>query len=253
MRQLILHIPHASNKIPDKNGFVISDELLSHEMNKLTDWYTDELFYSPDDIIIKADFNRIFCDPERFTDDSQEIMSKYGMGVLYTKTDTGLLMRDIDSNLKNQILKDYYFPHHDELNQAVKEQLDKFDHALIIDCHSFSDTPFLRDLNKRPNRPDINIGTDKFHTSDLIKDFSMAYFKSRGLSVGLDWPYSGTIVPLDYYQFRRDVNSIMIEVNRKLYLKPDSTEKNDNFEAVQKILNNYLSELKRLITHDQKK
>jgi len=246
VRKLILHIPHSSSKIPDKKGFVINNNLIEAELNKLTDWYTDELFDSPDDITIKADFSRIFCDPERFSDDSQEIMSEYGMGVLYSKTDTGLTMRNIDTNLRNQILEDYYFPHHDRLNKAVKEQLDKFGYALIVDCHSFSDIPFLRDVNKSPNRPDINIGTDEFHTPNLIKDFSISYFETKGLTVGLDWPYSGTIVPEEYYQRNSNVNSIMIEVNRKLYLKPESIEKNDNFNLLKNTLSDYLTKLKLL-------
>jgi N-formylglutamate amidohydrolase len=41
-------------------------------MLKLTDWCTDDLFYSVDDEMVKAEFSRIFCDPERFTDDAQE-------------------------------------------------------------------------------------------------------------------------------------------------------------------------------------
>ena len=32
--------------------------------------------------MIVAEISRIFCDPERFTDDSQEVMAQYEMGVL---------------------------------------------------------------------------------------------------------------------------------------------------------------------------
>ena len=39
--------------------------------------------------MIIAGFSRIFCDPERFTDGTQEIMAQYGMGVLYEKSDEG--------------------------------------------------------------------------------------------------------------------------------------------------------------------
>ena len=35
------------------------------------------------------------------------------------------------------------------------DKIDKYGIATIIDCHSFSDTPFETDLNKTPNRPDI--------------------------------------------------------------------------------------------------
>ncbi|MFM1777362.1 MAG: hypothetical protein RLZZ260_929 [Actinomycetota bacterium] len=71
------------------DGYVTDEKFLEKEMLKLTDWYTDDLFDSKDDEIIRADFSRIFCDAERFTDDEQEVMAKFGMGVLYEKTDDG--------------------------------------------------------------------------------------------------------------------------------------------------------------------
>ncbi len=69
--RVILHIPHSSTKIPVTDGYIVDNETLKNEILKLTDWYTDELFYSEYDIMIKADFSRIFCDPERFVDDTQ--------------------------------------------------------------------------------------------------------------------------------------------------------------------------------------
>lgn len=82
-QKLILHIPHSSTKIPIMEDYVVSYKTLDDEMLKLTDWYTDDLFYSSEDEMVVAEFSRIFCDPERFADDSMEIMAQYGMGVLY--------------------------------------------------------------------------------------------------------------------------------------------------------------------------
>jgi hypothetical protein len=62
-------------------GYVVDKKILDQEIIKLTDWYTDELFFFEDSIIIRADFSRIFCDTERFSEDSQEVMAQYGMGV----------------------------------------------------------------------------------------------------------------------------------------------------------------------------
>ena len=69
---LILHIPHSSHRIPLDRGYVVDKKILDQEIIKLTDWYTDDLFLFKDSVPIKADFSRIFCDTERFSDDNQE-------------------------------------------------------------------------------------------------------------------------------------------------------------------------------------
>ena len=147
-------------------------------MLKVTDWYTDDLFQSDEHEMIKANFSRIFCDPERFADDSQEIMAQYGMGVLYEKNDDGELMRVVTPELRKRILKDYYWPHHAKLNNAVNKQLQLYAKALILDCHSYPRKPFKRDLDKSSNRPDFNIGTDDFHTPATLIEASKDYFEN---------------------------------------------------------------------------
>ncbi len=244
MKQLILHIPHSSTKIPYKDGFVIDEKLLNHEIIKLTDWYTNDLFFSEEDISIVADFNRIFCDPERFADDKEEEMANYGMGVLYERTDMGKKMRTVDANLRERIINSFYLPHHKKFLKAVSSQLDLYQEVIIIDCHTFSDIPFERDLNQEPNRPDINIGTDNYHTPQSLIDFTTDFFKSRNLTVGIDWPYSGTIIPLEYYGTDKRVKSIMIEINRKLYLKEGTNIKLPGYNQLKNIIGDYLKKIK---------
>jgi len=242
MRPIILHIPHSSINIPEKEGFVIDEKVIQNELNKLTDWYTDELFDSPKNIIIKADFSRIFCDPERFIDDKLEIMSKYGMGILYERTDSGEKMREVSLRLREFIIYKYYIPHHNKLTNSVESQLKKFSSAIIIDCHSFPDIPLNRDLDKRANRPDINIGIDNFHTPRFLIDHTVKYFESYGYSVGMNWPYSGTIVPIRYYQKSPQVYSIMIEINRKLYIEGTTSKKSKDYNTMKQIIIGYLNE-----------
>ncbi len=137
MKQLILHIPHASTQIPDRRGFLLSGEALQEEILKLTDWYTDELFANNQDEAVIAPFSRVFCDVERFTDDSLEPMAKYGMGVLYEKTDEGKPMRHVSAALRFEVVEKYYNEHHQGLTEAVERQLKQYNRALLIDCHSF--------------------------------------------------------------------------------------------------------------------
>lgn len=204
--KIILHVPHSSINIPLKDGFVVDEKLLSEEILKLTDWYTDDLFYTNNTEIIKAEFSRIFCDPERFTDDSQEIMAQYGMGVLYEKNDDGKTIRTITPELREKILTEYYWKHHEKLSNAVNNQLSLYGKALIIDCHSYPSIPLKRDLDKNPKRPDFNIGTDSYHTPQELIDLSISFFENAGYTLGIDWPYKGSIVPLEHYQ-QNDYNA----------------------------------------------
>ena len=242
MKQVILHIPHSSTGIPIKTGFVLNQKLVDAEILKLTDWYTDDLFGSSVDIEVIAEFSRIFCDVERFSDDSKEEMVKFGMGVLYEKTDDGDLLRNVNQDLRDLILQNYYWLHHHKLNDAVKNQLEKNSEATIVDCHSFPDIPLNYD--KETIRPDINIGTDSFHTPEKLISESFKYFSSFGLSVMIDKPYSGSIVPIEYYKSNENVHSIMIEVNRKLYLNGVSNKKSSNFPKLNGIIQGYLEIIK---------
>ena len=246
-QQIILHIPHSSTVIPFKEGYLVDDTALEKEMLKLTDWYTDDLFYSDDDAMIKAEFSRIFCDPERFAEDAQEIMAQFGMGVLYEKNDDGEVIRSISPKLREQILNNYYRRHHKKLNDAVNNQLKLFGKTLILDCHSFPNKPLKRDLDKRPGRPDFNIGTDPYHTPKHLIDVSKAFFENAGYTLGIDWPYNGSIVPLEHYHKNKNVQTIMLEINRSLYLEEPGNEKSTRYPEIKKITSEFIHTIKNSI------
>ena len=244
MKKIILHIPHSANNIPLKDGYILKDKILENEILKLTDWHTEDLYSSNESERIIFEYSRIFCDPERFSDDLQEPMAKVGMGVLYEKTDENQIMRVISPELREKILKEYYFKHHSKLNNAVKKQLELNKRAVILDCHSFPDIPMKRSQHKIVPRPDYNIGTDKFHTPKKLIDISVDFFKKRNLTLGIDFPFSGSIVPMEYYQKNKNVESIMLEINRKLYLKEGTNEKSENYEKTKKIVKEYIELIK---------
>ena len=241
MKNLILHIPHSSTIIPFKDGYCVSDEIIKQEILKTTDWHTDDLFENETDISIKAPFSRIFCDTERFSDDSQEIMSQRGRGVLYEKTDSGETLRQVSTDLRTCILDDYYWKHHNQLTERVNIQLEQFGNATIVDCHSFPNEPLKSALDQSPIRPDFNIGTDKFHTPQKLIDVSIQFFKEKGFSLGVDTPYSGAIVPMLFYNKNKSVASIMLEINRKLYLKEPTNEKSEQYQEIKKVVQDYLN------------
>lgn len=241
---LILHIPHSSTVIPFHEGYALPEKDLNEEINRLTDWYTEDLFDTTEDKKIIAPFSRIFCDVERFPDDTIEIMAKYGMGMLYEKTDDGRKMRTISEELRKKVLNEYYSVHHRKLDDAVEEDLESEGKAVIIDCHSFPNIPMIRDLDQDSNRPDINIGTDDFHTPPWLEELSIRYFAEKGYSVLVNKPYAGSIVPMKYFRKNKMVMSIMIEVNRKLYLSPGSSCRNENYMKIKELISNYLNKIR---------
>ena len=244
MKKLILHIPHSSTKIPFLDGYVADENKIQQEIIKLTDWYTDELFHSEKDTMIVAPFSRLFCDVERFVNDEDELMSKVGMGAVYERFDNSDLLRKVTTELRVRIIEDFYNKHHIRLTDAVESELALHDSCLIIDCHSFPSKPLLCALDQSGFSPDFNIGTDAFHTPREIVDVAYNYFTEKGYSVGIDAPYSGTIVPLRYYKESRNVYSIMLEVNRKLYLNEPTNDKSMEFEKIKKAIEGFLIILK---------
>lgn len=216
---MVLNIPHASIHIPYFNKFMntYDDEIL-----KITDWVTDNLFDFHDISKVKAKFSRIYCDTERFSNDKDEEMSKVGRGFYYTKKDNGEPLREYNESDKQYVKYFYYDKHHRKLLKKVNDKLNQHDKCIIIDCHSFNDIPLETDLIKETPRPDICLGIDEYHTPKHLHQMFKVRFEELGLSVKLNNPYSGTLVPIKYYKKDNRVESIMIEINKKLYMDGDN-------------------------------
>ncbi len=238
-KSIILHIPHSSKEIPAKyrDQFILSDNELEREQLQLVDHHTEELYRDPEYGMVVFPVSRLLCDPERFEDDDKESKSSYGMGVIYGKTLSGKpLRRELSSQERSSLIKAYYRPHHLEITRLVEASLVKKDRALVVDCHSFPSRPFSYETDQYSLRPDICIGTDMFHTPKVLADLVEDYFIHLGYSVARNSPFSGSFVPGGYYQQNKRVESIMIEVNRCLYMDERTGEKGAMFEEVKTVI-----------------
>ena len=245
---IVLHIPHASRRIPNdiRSSILLSDDDLEKELIKMTDAYTDELFIS--DLIdakkIVFPLSRLVVDPERFLDNNQEIMAVRGMGVIYTHTANGLPLRYPMSVEERKILIDkYYQPHHKKFESCVTVCLKEFGRCMIIDCHSFSSIALPYELDQSKDRPDICIGVDDFHSPKWLVSNLSNEFEKFGYSTAVNKPFSGTIVPIRYYLKEPAVLSIMIEVNRKVYMDELSGRKNSGFNLLKRNISIILNKI----------
>ncbi len=233
-RPNIIHVPHASTVIPDdvRATFCLTDDELQTELIRMTDWYTDELFAVPGIACLHYPVSRLVVDPERFVDDDRELMSRVGMGAVYTRTSFGTPLRPELAPVERQALLDrYYWPHHRQFDQRVEQALELFGRCLIIDAHSFSPHPLPHEPDQHPDRPDYCLGTSAYHTRPQLVDAAESCLRAMRRSVFRDRPFAGTLVPQRYYQTDRRVQSIMIEVSRGLYLQPASSDRSDGFDA----------------------
>lgn len=227
---VLIHLPHASRHIPDEHrgAFLIDAADLDRELLAHTDRYTDELFDLPGTDRLVFPVSRLIVDPERFRDDSKEVMAAQGLGAIYEKTHDGRPLKRIEN--REALLRALYDPHHRRLEEWTDLALERCGKCLILDAHSFPSRPMPCDLDQTTQRPDICIGTDPFHTpTDLTKQMAAA-FQSQGWTVEVDRPYRGTITPASRFGVDSRVGSIMVEINRRLYMDEQMGAKLPTFE-----------------------
>lgn len=241
MNSILFHIPHSSLKIPKKYWTIcIKNRDYILKTNKfLSDYFVDKLAPRKSNKLIFP-YSRIFCDVEKFKDDAKEIMASKGMGVLYTK-DCENVIAVINKNYKNKVIKSYYDKYHDMFNKTVTNLLNKYNKCLIIDLHSFSEE-MVEKLFGAHDCPDICIGIDSYYTSNELLEFTKNFFINSGYSVKINYPYSGTIIPNKYINRKEcRLQSIMIEINKKIYL-----QNSKDFYKLQECLNAYYLNLQKL-------
>ena len=213
---IVLHIPHAS---VGGLGVAKWDKkvALMKEVRKWTDWFTDVIFVPDDQSGVKsvvADYSRYVVDVERLLDDP---MNEIGQGIIYTKFN-GLQRTISDEEQLGMIA--YYYSYIKQLKSMLNE------HSLLIDCHSFpsglSDVDVCIGVNEDWSRP-----------TEFLIELVMEFFKQAGYKVALNTPFSNAIAPPTNFRY----DSIMIELNKRIYINEDTLELLDSVGSLRDSLN----------------
>lgn len=238
---ILIHVPHSSMYIPpEEKRFFLKDDL-SKELLKMTDIYCDELFNCGRDMLVFP-VSRLVCDVERFRDDADEPMAEKGMGLAYTKCADGTPLRKISPQKRTAIAGKYYDPHHERFTDMVNEKLHECGRCVIIDGHSFSAEPLPYEMDTL--RPDFCIGTEPFHTPVKLLHTCVSFLRGCGFEVAVNRPFSGTIVPIEHLHSDINVDSVMIEVNRRLYVDSNGN-KTDMFAVIRRALTALIDEIEQ--------
>jgi N-formylglutamate amidohydrolase len=222
---LLVHIPHSATAVPARwrSQIVLDDAALARELLAMTDHYTDELFaphaVAQGGVAFVNGLSRLVFDPERFEDDSVEVMSKKGMGAVYTRTsDLRPLRRSDFSKVEREaVLCELFRPYAAALEQQVSAHLEHFGRCLILDGHSFPSRALPYEDGTR-FRPDLCLGYDNYHADERIITALERVADQAGWSVGRNAPFEGSYVPVAHYRTNPQVVSVMIEMNRSRYM-----------------------------------
>ena len=90
--EIIKHIPHASVEFPNIYKGVehlVFGKNYKRDNYKMSDLFVDELFSNIPGVEVKAKYSRLYCDVEKYKDNSKEEMARFGQGYIYTKNYLG--------------------------------------------------------------------------------------------------------------------------------------------------------------------
>jgi N-formylglutamate deformylase len=240
---MVIHVPHSSQYIPAeyRDDFILSESELKAELLRITDHYTDELFDIPGVVTHINQISRLVMDPERFRSDADEPIAKKGMGFAYTHTSQGKLLRVLSAAKRDQILSELYDPYHIALTNKVDRILAANDSCLILDAHSFPSKPLPYEDSQSEERPDICLGYEEIHLAPQVLQLVRQYFLKNQLTVSLNKPFAGSLVPMKYYRLDSRVQSLMVELNRSLYMNEENGEKLPSFSELRDLIHGFIA------------
>jgi len=220
---VILHVPHSSREIPAgvRSGIVLDDAALERELDHITDAHTASIAeeaartagVTPWRFVNRL--SRLVVDPERFPDDREEMLA-VGMGAVYTRTTHREPLRP-DGTDPEPLVERYFRPYARAMTDAVAERLAATGRAVIVDVHSYPADPLPYELHADGPRPPVCLGTDSFHTPPGLLAAAREAFAPCG-ETGLDSPFAGTYVPLEFYGEDPRVSALMVEIRRDTYM-----------------------------------
>ncbi|MCT9084545.1 N-formylglutamate amidohydrolase [Streptomyces fulvoviolaceus] len=220
---VILHVPHSARAVPAevRAGIMLDDAALDQELDHIVDAHTAEIADAAGKLAAVQPWrfvnrlSRLVVDPERFPDEREEMLA-VGMGAVYTRTTHRAELRPADTD-PEPLIEWYFRPYARAMTEAVADRLAAVGRVVIIDVHSYPTEALPYELHGAGPRPPVCLGTDSFHTPPALLDAARAAFAGCG-EIGLDSPFSGAYVPLEFYGRDPRVTALMVEIRRDTYM-----------------------------------
>lgn len=137
----------------------------------------------------------------------------------------------------------YWEPYHARLSSLLRESLDLFDEAVLIDCHSMPHEA-IDQVTHPHGRPDIVLG-DRFGAAahpEIVERVEAA-FRRAGLRVVRNAPFAGAYVTQHYGRPSRAQHVVQVEIDRSLYMDEARIRPNGNFGAFRTLMRQVVADI----------
>lgn len=129
----------------------------------------------------------------------------------------------------------YHEPYHQELARVIRRTREQCGYAIQLSCHCMSAKGAPTHADPGQERADFNLGdchgtTSAKETINFVADT----LKSLGHSVSINFPYYGGELIRRHSAPREGVDSVFVEVNKRLFIDTTTFRKTKGFADVQR-------------------
>lgn len=256
---LVYDSPHSGTLYPDDFGHVADAHLLRGGEDRFVD---DLVAHAPSHgiTLIRALFARTYIDPNREpTDLDLELASEDWPDTAaagdYSPRGVGLIFRMIGrsepiyarrlpfAEVQHRI-DSYWQPYHSCLEARLEALHDRHGSVWHIDWHSMR--PVGDDLSPDPGKRRADFVLGDLHGRSCAPAFTQAAkhtLEALGYSVAVNMPFSGAYVVRRHGDPDAGRHSLQIEINRALYLDPDTLEAGPGMSSLQRSLGHFSEQM----------
>lgn len=131
---------------------------------------------------------------------------------------------------------DYYHePYHQELGRILAAMKARHGFAVQVSCHCMSAVGAPTHVDPGKPRADFNLGDVHGTTcSRAFLDFAVKTLEGMGHSVSVNFPYYGGELTRRHGDPANGIDSLFVEINKKLFIDTKTFKRTDNFTALKR-------------------
>ena len=146
-------------------------------------------------------------------------------------------------------LDTHHEPYHRELARILAVMKATHGRAFQVSCHCMSAVGAPTHADPSQDRADFNLGDVHGTTCTLqYLQFATKTLEDRGHSVSVNFPYYGGYLTRRHCDPENGIESIFIEINKRMFIDTKTFRRTDSFPAVKATMDHLIGEICRYAT-----